>query len=110
MAAPPASAPRLAAKIAVIAAKTARLPPTHIPSLVLAFRAALRPPVPTLARCAGWAKARCSSPQRRRCRVDAAALVDEAVRPIAGEQERSVEIDHARALGHQQRRRHGERG
>ncbi len=57
-----------------------------VPSLVLAFMAALRLPVFTVTRCAGWAKARPSSPQRRRGRMDAAAFVDEAVRPVAGEQ------------------------
>ena len=38
-----------------------------------------------------------------------AALVAQSLGPIFRQQERAVEIDHARALGHGQGRRHAER-
>src|SRR5258708_14924543 len=51
-----------------------------------------------------------SPPQRRRRRMDAAMLVTKPIQPVAREQERTVEIDHARALRKQHGWCHGERG
>ena len=41
-------------------------------------------------------------------RMNSAALIDQSVRAIAGEQKRPVEIDDARSLRHQHGRRHGQ--
>jgi hypothetical protein len=49
---------------------------------------------------------RLSSPQGRGGRVHPALLVAQPVRPVAREQEGTVEIDQARALRQQHRRRH----
>jgi len=51
-----------------------------------------------------------SAPQLGCGRVNEAALVAQAVWPVAREQERPVEIDDARALCKEHRRRRGERG
>src|SRR5260221_9275347 len=51
-----------------------------------------------------------SPPQRQRRRMDAAMLVTKPIQPVAREQERTVEIDHARALRKQHGWCHGERG